>query len=212
MTWWPILVDYRSTATATRAWTTAQSIWSRGAKSELIGGDDHNDCSGDNKIWNADGILSPGVDLNSHLRTAHPQNVTGQAATIAALFMGSRKSSPSPTSFNGNILFLMLITIIVLLPLLFLTNWSYLLCNIAPFIMSNKIIFIIFFVISKGILFFIFLFNPRYCGPGPDHCACAGWVGCWCGPVLSVLMIMSIFFGIWGPLIEDVCRFQEWCR
>ena len=73
--------------------------------------------------------------------------MTVQAATIAALFMGSAKSSPSPTSFNGNIVFLMLITIIVLLPLLFLTNWSYLTCGIAPFIMSNRIIFIIFFVI-----------------------------------------------------------------
>ena len=88
------------------------------------------------------------MDLNSHWRTAHPQNVTVQAATIAALFMGSRKSSPSPRSFNnGNILFLMLIAIIVLLPLFLLTNWSYLLFNIAPIIMSNRIIFIIFFVI-----------------------------------------------------------------
>ena len=41
----------------------------------------------------------------------------------------------------------MLITIIVLLHLLFLTNWAYLTCGIAPFIMSNRIIFIIFFVI-----------------------------------------------------------------
>ena len=104
MTWWPILVDYRSTATATRAWTTAQSIWSRGEKSELIGGDDHNEgdvnnCSGPNEIWNADGILSPGVDLNSHWRTAHPQNVTVQAATIAALFMGSHQYHLSMETF-----------------------------------------------------------------------------------------------------------------
>ena len=41
----------------------------------------------------------------------------------------------------------MLIAIIVLLPLFLLTNWSYLLFNIAPIIMSNRIIFIIFFVI-----------------------------------------------------------------
>ena len=41
----------------------------------------------------------------------------------------------------------MIITIVVLLPLLFLTNWSYLTCGIAPFIMSNRIIVIIFFVI-----------------------------------------------------------------
>ena len=74
--------------------------------------------------------------------------------------------------------------------------------------------------ISKGILFFIFLFNPRYCGPGPDHCACAGWVGCWASSFGWCQSCQSWWWRWWWRwwwwwcwlLIEDVCRFQEWCR